>query len=97
MTTPRADSTAAPPINGAAPPDTCWRVQVAAPKTRAEAESRKSAAESQLLIAIAIEPEKGLFKVRSRDCYGRAAADHLRDRARASGFTGAFTFAGGKK
>jgi hypothetical protein len=78
------------PSGGAASGGTCWRIQVAAPATREEADRKRAAAESQLLIAMVVEPEKGLFKIRSKDCWERAVADRLRDRAVGSGFDGAF-------
>jgi hypothetical protein len=82
-----------PPPGRPARPDTCWRVQVAAPVERAEADAKRDAAASQLLIPMVIEPEKGLFKVRTRDCLSRESADHLRRRAVDAGFTGAFRIA----
>ncbi len=68
----------------------CWRLQVAAPAERPKAESRLSAAQSLLLVPMVIEHEKGLFKVRTRDCLTREAADALKKRATASGFAGSF-------
>jgi hypothetical protein len=50
------------------------------------------AARSQLGIAVVIEREAGLSKVRSRDCMTGAAADALRRRALATGFDGSFRF-----
>lgn len=79
---------AAPPA--AAPPDTCWRVQVAAPADRAKGKSMRDAAESLLLVPMIVDREGGRFKVRSRDCLSRTAAESLRDRAVASGFKGVF-------
>ena len=79
---------------GSAVSDTCWRVQVAAPSQRAKAERLREAAESQLLAPMAIEREKGLFKVRSTSCLDRVAAQRLKERAVAAGFTRAFRFAG---
>ncbi len=83
---------AAPPARPGVPaaPDTCWRLQIAAPADREEAEGRRAAAVSQLLVAFAIESEQGRHKVRSRDCLTRAAAEALRARAVLSGFEGAF-------
>lgn len=95
---PSATSTApsAPPTTPAhsapAIPDTCWRLQVGAPANHAKATSLQRAAESQLLIPMVVESESRLFKVRSRDCWDRAAADLLKQRAVASGFSGAFRF-----
>lgn len=82
----------APPAAASAP-DTCWRVQVGAPATAEEAEQRRKAAESQLVVPFVVETDRGLFKVRTRDCVGRAAALALRDRAIDSGFAGAFPIA----
>ena len=71
---------------------TCWRVQVAAPPERPRAESTREAAESQLLVKMVIETDRGLHKVRTRDCFTAAGADSLRRRADRSGFTGSFRF-----
>jgi len=68
----------------------CWRLQVAAPVEKAEAESRRDAAQSLLVVPMAIEFEKSLYKVRTQGCLSRAAADAVRQRALDSGFTGAF-------
>jgi hypothetical protein len=76
------------PAVGAGGP--CWRVQVAAPATREEAESRHAAAQSLLLVEMVIEPEKGLFKVRTRSCLPREAASAVKQRALDSGFDGSF-------
>ena len=81
---------------GSAASDTCWRVQVGAPTQREKAERLREAAESQLLAPMAIEREKGLFKVRSTSCLDRLAAQRLKERAVAAGFTRAFRFAGRK-
>jgi hypothetical protein len=78
----------------AAGPDTCWRIQVAAPAERAKAERYLAAAQSQLLVPMAIEKERGLFKVRTRDCLDGGSADALRRRASQTGFDGAFRFPG---
>jgi hypothetical protein len=72
--------------------DTCWRIQIGAPADRAKAQSLERAAQSLLLIPMVIEPEKKLFKVRTRDCWDRAASDRIRERAIASGFVGSFRF-----
>jgi len=91
------------PTKPAAPPatatgDSCWRVQLGAPPEKDKAESLKAAAESQLLVAIVIEQEKGRYKVRTRDCLASAAAaDQLKRRAIVSGFEGAFRFVTRKK
>ena len=44
------------------------------------------------MVAVEVEKEAGLFKVRTRDCSTGAAAEDLRRRAVASGFEGAFRF-----
>jgi len=77
---------------GVAKGDTCWRVQVAAPPERPRAESMREAAESQLLTKMVIETDRGLHKVRTRDCFTAAGADSLRRRADRSGFSGSFRF-----
>lgn len=91
---PAATAAAAPP----AAPDTCWRVQVAAPAERERGRSIRDAAESQLMVPMLVDREGGRFKVRTRDCLSRAAAESLRDRALASGFAGVFLvrLAGGR-
>jgi len=82
---------AAPPAAPAsAAADTCWRLQLAAPTAREEAAAKRAAAESQLMIGVAIEIEQGRHKVRSRDCLTRAAGEALRQRALLSGFGDAF-------
>lgn len=81
---------ASAPKHSAASPDTCWRVQLAAPIERAEAEAKRAAAESQLILPMVIEDEHGRHKVRTRDCLSAVAADALRARALASGFPDAF-------
>ncbi|HEY6098083.1 MAG TPA: SPOR domain-containing protein [Anaeromyxobacter sp.] len=93
--TPPPPPIAPPPV--AAPPkpagpDTCWRVQFAAPDQSAEAELRRAAAQSLLMIPVVIELKGGLFKVRTSDCLSEDAADRLRARARSSGFADAFRF-----
>jgi hypothetical protein len=88
----RAMPAAPPSATTAHPrPDSCWRVQIAAPLVAAEAELKRSAAESLLLQSMVIVHEKGRYKVRTRDCLTRAAAVALRQRAVGSSFTGAFT------
>jgi hypothetical protein len=82
-----APSSAAP-----VPPDSCWRVQVAAPPEKERADRLAEAARSQLMIAMVVEREGGLYKVRTRDCYTALAADDLRRRAVETGFEGAFRF-----
>lgn len=74
--------------------DTCWRVQIAAPALREKAERYLEAGRSQLLVPLQIEKEKGLFKVRTRDCMSGPAADALRRRALEAGFDGTFRFRG---
>jgi hypothetical protein len=84
------------PATTAARPDTCWRVQFAAPDERPRAEALRAAAESQLLLPAVIEVEKRLFKVRTRDCMAAGVADSLKRRAALAGFDGAFRFPGKK-
>ena len=91
---PPARPAVVPPPQVASGKDTCWRVQVAAPTERAKADQKREAAESRLLVPMVVEPEKHLFKVRTRNCLSREAADRLKERAKATGFTGAFRFAG---
>jgi hypothetical protein len=79
------------------PPGSCYRLQVAAPKERSQAESMKRAAESQLEVPFTITHVKTLYKVQTRDCLDVDAVQHLRARARASGFSGAFTTTDGAK
>lgn len=79
-----------PPAPSIAEPDTCWRLQVAAPAEREKAVAMQSAAKSLLLVPMVIVREAGRYKVRSEACLPRAAADALRDRAVASGFNGVF-------
>ena len=74
--------------------DTCWRVQIAASAERAKSERYLEAGRSQLLAPLQIEVEKGLFKVRTRDCLSGPAAEGLRRRALDAGFDGAFRFRG---
>jgi len=74
--------------------DTCWRVQIAASAERAKAERYLEAGRSQLPAPLQIENERGLFKVRTRDCLGGQAAAGLRRRALDAGFDGAFRFRG---
>jgi hypothetical protein len=81
-----------PPSTKPAAADTCWRIQIGAPADRAKAQSLERAAQSLLLIPMVIEPEKRLFKVRTRDCWDRAASERIRERAIASGFAGTFRF-----
>jgi hypothetical protein len=92
-TTSPATTEPQPPAGAPAAPSStaeCWRVQVAAPEEKAMADSRSEAAQSLLLVPMTITFEKGLYKVRTRDCMTRDAADALKQRASASGFTGAF-------
>lgn len=92
---PLADSPPSAPPNAPSPssvaePDTCWRLQVAAPAERSKAVAMQSAAQSLLLVPMVIVRDAGRYKVRSTECLPRAAADALRDRAVASGFNGVF-------
>jgi len=93
---PRAlvDPSPAPRSGAPAAADTCWRVQIAASAERAKAERYLEAGRSQLLAPLQIENERGLFKVRTRDCLSGPAADGLRRRALDAGFDGAFRFRG---
>jgi hypothetical protein len=88
----RPGAAAATPAAAAAPGDSCWRVQVAAPEEADRAEQLRKAAESLLLVPMTVEKEKGLFKVRTRDCMSAANASNLKARAETSGFDGAFRF-----
>lgn len=88
---PHPNAPAAPP-SSAARPDSCWRVQVAAVPESERADKLRSAAESQLVVPCVVQKEGALYKVRTRDCEGAAAADLLRKRAVAAGFSGAFRF-----
>ena len=81
----------------AKPAGPCYRLQIAAPKDRTQAESMKRAAESQLEVPFTITKSQSLYKVHTRDCLGEDAVQHLRARARASGFSGAFTTTEGAK
>lgn len=65
---------------------------MAAPPEPERAQALRAAAESQLDLAWVVERERGLHKVRTRDCLGAEAADRLRRRAEAAGFAGAFRF-----
>ncbi len=95
-TPPAAEPSGAPaqpvaePIESPAAADTCWRVQVGAPSVRAKASRLRAAAESQLLMRMVVEHERGLWKVRTQDCVNRATAESLKARALASGFQGVF-------
>jgi hypothetical protein len=85
------------PMSGPGTPavsDTCWRVQIAAWADRKKAERYLEAGRSQLPVPLVIETEKGLFKVRTRDCLNGQDANGLRRRAQDAGFDGAFRFRG---
>ena len=87
--------TAPPPPPPAEPPaksepDSCWRIQVAAPSEKKEAELKREAAESVLLVKFEIVHEKQRYKVRNKECLTREACDRLRRRALQSGFEGTF-------
>jgi hypothetical protein len=75
-----------------APSDSCWRVQVGAPPEISRGRALREAAQSQLLVPMVVESEKGLYKVRTRDCLSADAAESFRRRAKAAGFGGAFRF-----
>ena len=85
-------ASATPPPTAPVSPDSCWRVQVAAPPERERADRLADAARSQLVIAMVVEHEGGLYKVRAKDCLTAVAADDLKRRAIATGFDGAFRF-----
>ena len=87
---PVAPPAVAPAATAPAAPDTCWRVQVAAPADREKGRAVRDAAESLLMVPMIVDREGGRFKVRSRDCLSRRAAESLRDRAAQSGFPGVF-------
>lgn len=91
-----ADPPAVPRPGLPAAADTCWRVQIAASAERVKSERYLEAGRSQLLAPLQIEDERGLFKVRTRDCLSGPAADGLRRRALDAGFDGAFRFRGRK-
>jgi hypothetical protein len=88
-TMPAAPPPVSPPPQKALP-DSCWRIQIAAPTEKDEATLKRQAAESVLLVPFVIEQEKTRYKVRSRECLSRDVADKLRRRALQSGFDGAF-------
>jgi hypothetical protein len=92
-----SDTTSAPPpppppaqAPAKSEPDSCWRIQVAAPTEKKEADLKREAATSVLLVPFEIVHEKQRYKVRNTECLTRDAADRLRRRALQSGFTGAF-------
>lgn len=72
----------------------CWRLQIAAPLERVKGEAMRDAAESQLLLGMAIDLDGGRWKVRSRDCWPRDIAERVQRRALDSGFKGAFLVRG---
>lgn len=84
------------PAAGVAAPDTCWRVQVLAPLDSDQAEQASVTASSLLLVPMVVEREQGRYKVRTKGCMSRAAADQLRRRAVESGFPKAFRVSGVK-
>lgn len=90
----KPDSIPPPPPPSAptavAAPDTCWRIQVAAPVEREKAVDMQSAARSLLLVPMVIVRDAGRYKVRNEECLPRAGALALRDRALAAGFSGVF-------
>lgn len=81
----------------AAPPDTCWRVQMLAPLDAATAEQARATAASVLMVPLVIEQEHGRYKVRTQECMSHTAADLLRRRAIESGFTQAFRISSVKR
>jgi hypothetical protein len=96
-TDPPTSAPAKPAASPTSPTGPCWRLQVAAPAEREKAQSRFDAAQSLLLVPMVIEREAGLYKVRTRDCMTREAADALRRRATDSGFDGSFLIRGTAK
>lgn len=78
------------PITESAASDTCWRLQVGAPAERARGNTLRAASQSLLVVPMTVAREGGRWKVRTRDCLSRTAAESLRDRAIASGFKGVF-------
>jgi len=85
-------ASAAPASSTAATSGPCWRLQVGAPlaSEKDKADSRREAAQSQLMTRLTIVPEKGYLKVRTSDCMSREDADALKKRAVDSGFGDAF-------
>ena len=81
---------ARPGVAAPSGPDTCRRVQLGAPADRAKGKSLRDAAESLLMVPMIVDREAGRYKVRSRDCLSKTAAESLRERANASGFKGVF-------
>lgn len=67
-----------------------WRVQLTASGERAEAERVAREARARLNAAVYVDLEGSLYKVRAGDFVDRAAAQRLRDRARANGYDGAW-------
>jgi hypothetical protein len=91
-----AGSGAAATGSKGAAPDSCFRIQVGASANAREAERIRAAAASQMLIPMVTEREKGLYKVRTKDCYPSLSAEPLRRRAVAAGFHGVFRIAARK-
>ena len=87
---PAAATPAASATPATAGPDTCWRVQIGAPAERPRGRVLRDASQSLLLVPMSMDHEGGRWKVRTRDCLQRAAAQGLRDRAIVSGFKGVF-------
>ncbi len=88
-------ATASPPASAARPTGSeCWRVQLAAPLVKSEATQVRDAASSLLLVDVVIEYQGKRYKVRTQECLTRDAAELLRKRAVASGFTQAFRISG---
>ena len=99
---PPAGAAAAPSVTPSVAPsvakgDTCWRVQVLAPLEADKAEQARATAASLMLVPMVVEQEQGRYKVRTKDCLSRDAADLLRRRAVETGFTQAFRIAGVKR
>ena len=87
---PAPSPASATPASAPAMPDTCWAVQVGAPLERARGSALRAASESLLMAPMTVVRAGGRWKVRTRDCLDRAAAESLKARALASGFRGVF-------
>jgi len=92
-----AGGVAAGATHGATTGGECFRIQVGTSSDRKRADALRQAAESQLEIAFQVVKSEAKYKVRSRDCFGRDAADHLKERAKSAGFSGVFAVKQGAK
>lgn len=90
VTTPAPPSVTTPAPAKPAPMRMGFRVQLIAAADRVEAEQFAREARSRLGVAIHVEFEAPYYKVRAGDFVDRADALVLRDRARASGYEGAW-------